>query len=144
MVLLINKSKVAIIGVIATVLVAIVLSFFLLPWQSEDEPSLEPPQETSAATDLGFTYLQVTPRVSAYYDLGVDSGALVTEVIPKSPADRAGVEVGDVILSFNGDRLEEEAPLLGMIMACPADHGIALEVWRGENVSTVELIHIER
>ena len=120
------------------------LIFFLLPWQSEGEPSFEPPPETSAATDLGFTYLKVIPQVSAYYDLGVHSGVLVTEVIPKSPADRAGVQVGDVILSFNGDRLEEETPLLGMMMACPADHRIALEVWRGESVSIAELFHTER
>ena len=139
-----NKSRVAIMGVITAVLVALLLGFFLFPRQSEDSLLLEPAQGTSAATNLGFTYLQVTPRVSAYYDLGVDSGALVTEVIPKSLAGKAGVEVGDVILSFNGDRLEEGVPLLGMMMACPDDQRIVLEVRRGEKVSIVELNHIER
>ena len=139
-----NKRRSAIMVIIAAVLMVIVLIFFLVPWQSEDKASLELPPETSAATDLGFTYLQVTPQVSAYYDLGVYSGVLVTEVIPKSPAARAGVEVGDVILSFNGDRLEEETPLFGMMMACSADHRIALEVWSGESVSIVELFHTER
>ncbi len=139
-----NKSRVAIIGVIAAVLVALVLAFFLFPRQSEDELSLELAKGNSSAVNLGFTYLTVTPRVSAYYDLGVETGALVTEVIPKSPADKAGVEVGDVILSFNGDRLEEKVPLFGMMMACPPDHGIVLEVWRGDNINTVELSHMGR
>ena len=131
------------IGIIAAVLAALVLVFFLVPRQSEDNPSLEPAPGNSAATNLGFTYLPVTPRVSAYYDLGVDSGALVTEVIPESPADRAGVEVGDVILSFNGGRLEEEPPL-GMMMACYADHIIAMEVRRGKNIDIIEINHMGR
>ncbi len=139
-----NKRRVAIMGVIAVVLLVIVSAFFLLPRQPEESPEPEPAQGTSAAINLGFTYLRVTPQVSAYYNLGVDSGALVTEVIPRSPADIAGVEVGDVILSYNGDRLEEEVPLLGMMMACPTDHRIVLEVWRGEKVSIFELMHIER
>ena len=139
-----NKRRVAVMGVIAVFLLVIVSAFFLLPRQPEETLEPEPAQETSAAINLGFTYLPITPRMSAYYDLGVDAGALVTEVTPNSPADIAGVEVGDVILSYNGDSLEEEVPLLGMMMACPADHRIVLEVWRGENVSIVELIHIER
>lgn len=97
-----NKSRVTTIGVIAVVFIVLVLGFLLFPRQSEDQPSLEPALENSAATDLGFTYLPVTPQVSAYYDLGVDSGALVTEATSNSPADKARVKVGDVILSFNG------------------------------------------
>ena len=130
-------------GIIAFVLVVLIFVFFLVPRQSEDNPISEPVPEPSAATNLGFTYLLVTPGVSAYYDLGVDSGALVTEVTPRSPADRAGVEVGDVILSFNGDRFEVK-PLLGMMMACYADHTITMEVWRGQNTDIIELNHMSR
>ena len=139
-----NKSRVAIMSVIAVVLLVIVSVFFLLPRQPEETPEPEPAQGTSAAINLGFTYLPVTPRVSAYYNLNVDSGALVTEVVPKGPADTAGVEVGDVILSFNGARVEETAPLLGMMMACPAEHEIVFEVWHGGSLRVVELTHVER
>ena len=130
-------------GIIAAVLVILALAFFFLPGHQEDSPGSEPMPGTSAAANLGFTYLPVTPRVSAYYNLGVDSGAMVTEVTPRGPADRAGVKVGDVILSFNGDRLEEE-PLLGLMMACYSDQAIAMEVRRGENIDIIELNHIGR
>ncbi len=139
-----NKRSGTIIGAIAAVIVVLVLGFFLFPGQSEEWLPPEPALANRTATDLGFIYLPITPQISAYYDLGVDSGALVTEVIPKSPAARAGMEVGDVVLSFNGVRVEETTPLLGMMMACPAGHGIELEVWRGRSVSTVELTHMQR
>lgn len=138
------KSRVAITVTVSVVLAVLALSFLFFPRQSEDNLLLKPTEDNTAATNLGFTYLPVTPRVSAYYNLGVNSGALVTEVIPKSPAGIAGVEVGDVILSFNGDGIEEGAPLLGMMMSCPTNHSIDLEIRRGGNMSMVELMHIER
>ena len=139
-----NKRRVAIMGVIAVVLLAIVSSLFLLLRQPEESLAPESAPGNSEATNLGFTYLPVTPQVSAYYGLGVDSGALVTEVITDSPAARAGVAVGDVVLSFNGARVEETAPLLGMMMACPAEHEIVFEVWHGGSLRVVELTHVER
>ncbi len=136
-----SRSRVVIAGVIATALVVVLLRVFLSTGQSEERPLSKPEQETATSMNLGVTYLPMTPGVSTYYDLGVDSGALVTEVVSGSPAARAGVQVGDVILSFNGARLEEEAPLLGMMMACPAGNRITLEVWREKSRRIIELIH---
>ncbi len=139
-----SKRRVVIAGVIATALVVFLLRVFLSTGQSAEGPPSKPEQETATSMNLGVTYLPMTPGVSAYYDLGVDSGALVTEVVSGSPADRAGVQVGDVILSFNGAILEEEAPLLGMMMACPAGNRITLEVWREKSRRIIELIHTRK
>ncbi len=51
---------------------------------------------------LGLSGLTVTREVSAYYGLPIDRGALVTRVIPDSPADNAGIIAGDIILEFAG------------------------------------------
>ncbi len=139
-----SRNRITTIGIITIVLAVVLVGLFLFPGQSEDRLRPGPAQGDPTATNLGLTYLPISPRVSAYYDLGVDSGALITEVTPGSSADRAGVEVGDVILSFNGVRLEEEVPLLGMMMACPAGSGMVLEVWKEKSIHVIRFVHAER
>lgn len=103
-----------------------------------------PVPEVTTAADLGIIYLPITAGLAEYYGLEADSGALVTHVVPDSPADRAGVEAGDVILSFNGTRLNEEIPLLGMIMSCSEGENVTLEMWRTNRPITLEFFHQER
>jgi len=138
------SKKIAVAGVAVALLAVLVLGLFLVlrPW--EDQPPAYHSGEASTVMDLGVTYLPVTPKLAAYYGLGVDSGALVTEVIPGSPADQAGVRAGDVILSYNGVSLAEGAPLFGMMRACRPGDNITLEVWRGKSITLVELAHIEK
>lgn len=49
--------------------------------------------------------------------LGLNStaGALVKSIIPNSPAQRAGVEVGDVIVEFDGNRIENDGHLVSQV-----------------------------
>jgi len=52
---------------------------------------------------LGVSGLSLTPEIASYYNLPVEKGALVTEVMPNSPAEKAEMERGDIILGF-GDK----------------------------------------
>ena len=111
------KNKATIAGIIAAISVMFALVLFPLLRQPEGLPPSEPAQETDTAMNLGITYLRVTPKLAAYYDLGVDSGVLVTEVASGSLMDQASVQVGDVISSCNGVKLGEGVSLLGMTRA---------------------------
>jgi len=126
-----------ILGIAAVVTMIVVVAVSLLDQRDGALPN-------AVTVDMGVSYLPVTPGVADYYGLGVDSGALVTEVAPDSMAARAGVVVGDVILTFNGAEVREESPLLGAMRNCPAGNVIALEVWRGQSRQKVELIHSVR
>lgn len=63
---------------------------------------------------LGVTTLAVTPSIAAYYNLQdaqgnqLDSGAFVREVRAGTPADRAGVQVGDVITGINDFKIDTD------------------------------------
>jgi predicted metalloprotease with PDZ domain len=138
-----KQKRIILISAASVIMILFAAGPFFFLRQSQDQPALEPRHDEDTGVYLGITYLPVTPRLSEYYGLGVDSGALVTEVVAGGPADRAGVRVGDVILSFNG-AIPEEVPLLGMMMACPTGNTVTLEVWREKGIRVMELFHTER
>ncbi|MBI2832472.1 MAG: PDZ domain-containing protein [Chloroflexi bacterium] len=138
---MVRRRAVIVAGITA---VAALISWASLSLVQSREPSGDQPRGTTMATSLGVTYLPVTPGVSAYYHLQVDAGALVTEVATNSPAERAGLKVGDVIIGYSGERLENGESLLGLMMACPPGDNISLEIWRGGGVNMLELAHGEK
>jgi len=52
---------------------------------------------------LGVSGLTITPEIASHYNLPVEKGALITEVMPNSPAEKAEIERGDIIIGF-GDK----------------------------------------
>ncbi len=97
--------------------------------------------ENSSALDLGIVYLSLTPSIADYYQLSVNSGALVTQVTKGSLVDQAGIKAGDIILSFNGVEIGETSPLLGILRSCPMGHAISMVVWSGGITREINMIH---
>jgi serine protease Do len=87
---------------------------------------------------LGVGIQPVTDDVANAIGLAESKGALVASVTPNSPADRAGVRVGDVILSFNGKDVTSSRDLARIV----ADTGIGarteVRVWRGEKTVALQ------
>ncbi len=52
---------------------------------------------------LGVSGLSVTPEIASYYNLPVERGALIMDVMSGSPAEKAEMERGDIIVGF-GDK----------------------------------------
>ena len=135
------RKKVVIVSIVVAVSISLVLGLVVLPRQSTDSPAPEPTSETDVAVDLGITYLRVTPAISDYYDLGIDYGILVTEVTRDSPMDEASVQVGDVIYSYNGIKLDELDSPLRLMRTCRSGDKISLETCRNQDCSIVRLVY---
>lgn len=130
-----KKETIALVSSVVSVL--LVLMLVILPRQSEELQPSHQLSEASESVDLGITYIRITPELSAYYDLEVDSGVLVTHVIPGSLMDLASVQAGDIITSFNEVKLDESASLLGLCRTCNRNDTIAVEVCNKERCRTI-------
>lgn len=132
-------SKHSFLAISVTVVIMAVISVLYLAYGTKDEASSRTTPAYRESPGLGITYLPVTREVSGYYELDVSYGALVTDVQPGSPAYRAGVRQGDVIVSFNGTVLQEDISLLEMMMNYPAGNTVTLELLGKRESNTVRL-----
>lgn len=62
--------------------------------------------------------------------LNSTSGALVKSIIPNSPAARAGVQEGDVIVEFNGMRIENDGHLVKQVGLTPVGSKVPMVIYR--------------
>src|SRR6266436_3064080 len=60
---------------------------------------------------LGVNIQDLTPALAKEFDLQNTSGVVVSDVVPKSPADKAGFKAGDVITDFNGKPVQDSRHL---------------------------------
>jgi len=79
---------------------------------------------------LGVMSEEVTPALAAAFHEKEVGGALVAEVTPDSPASRAGIEKGDIILSVNGKPVNDSAQLRMTISLMQPGASVSLKVLR--------------
>jgi serine protease Do len=75
---------------------------------------------------LGVTIQRVTPEIADSLGLEKSRGALISNVAQGSPADEAGIKIGDVIVEYNGKPIEESSQL--PILVARTDVGKSVQV----------------
>jgi serine protease Do len=79
---------------------------------------------------LGVAVQEVNQTLAESFKLPKPAGALVANVDPNSPAAKAGIEAGDVVLAVNGTPIVGSADLPALVgLALPGDQ-VALQLWR--------------
>lgn len=79
---------------------------------------------------IGVMIQEVTADLAESFGLAKPQGALVSDVEKDSPADKAGVQVSDIILKFNGRTVERSIDLPRMVGATRPGTRATLTVWR--------------
>lgn len=79
---------------------------------------------------LGVLIQEVTRELAESFDMDKPQGALVSKVIPDSPAERGGIQTGDVILEFNGKTIEWHNDLPPMVGKFPVGKQATIKVLR--------------
>ncbi len=79
---------------------------------------------------LGVTIQEVSPALAENFGLKKPGGALVSSVQKDGAAARAGIEPGDVILSFDGKPIGRSTELPSQVAAVKPGAKVTIEVWR--------------
>ncbi len=79
---------------------------------------------------LGVRIQMVTKEIAESLDFGTPRGALVASVSPKGPAADAGIQPGDIIVSFDGKPVEEMRRLPRIVAETEIGKAVPIQVWR--------------
>ena len=79
---------------------------------------------------IGVQIQDVNQALANSFGLPKTQGALISGVEPGSPADKAGLKTGDVVLSVNGKDINRLSELSGAIAATKPGNNARLQVWR--------------
>src|SRR3546814_11552633 len=85
---------------------------------------------TTLFRSLGIRIQYLTPELNAALKIDVHEGSLIADVTPESPADRAGLEIADVITRVNGGKIRNSAELRNMIALLPVGSRVVIDVLR--------------
>ncbi|OGG46790.1 MAG: hypothetical protein A3F84_12560 [Candidatus Handelsmanbacteria bacterium RIFCSPLOWO2_12_FULL_64_10] len=93
---------------------------------------------------LGIQIQNVTDEIASSLGFKSTDGAMVSEVFADTPAQRAGVQTGDVILAVNGKPIKDRDDLMNTIAATDPGKPVALKVVREKKEITISVTLGER
>jgi len=88
---------------------------------------------------LGVGIQVVSPELAKSFGVGADEGILVNQVMPKSPAEAAGLKTGDLILSVDGKPVKDPRELQRIIGEAEIGKNIELTILRDKAKHTVKV-----
>jgi serine protease Do len=88
---------------------------------------------------LGVSIQPLTPELARSFGAKDAKGVLVSDVIPDSPAAKAGLKPGDILLEFDGKKTEAPGDLQRVVGLTNPGYEAKLKVWRDQGERTVEV-----
>ncbi|MBD1172348.1 Do family serine endopeptidase [Pelagibacterales bacterium SAG-MED05] len=88
---------------------------------------------------LGVRIQEVTKEIAEAVDLKKPEGALVASVGEKSPADKAGIKAGDIIVEFDGKRIDKMRTLPRVVANTKVGKNVKVQIWRNKKLITKDL-----
>ncbi len=89
---------------------------------------------------LGVRIQTVTKDIADVEKLNEPRGALVASVAENSPSDKGGIKAGDIILEFDGKKINEMSELPRIVAETEVGKKVKLKVWRNKREITKEII----
>ena len=88
---------------------------------------------------LGVTVQKVTPEIAEKFGLKESYGAIIADITPGSPADKAGMKRGDIIIKYNDKKIEDMHVLPRLVAASPVESTVPVTVFRNGREVVLEV-----
>ena len=88
---------------------------------------------------FGVSIQAITPELAQQFQLKQDYGTLVADVVEGSPADKAGIKRGDVIVEFDGKEIKEPFQLRNMVAGTQPGDTREVKIIRDGKPMTLEV-----
>lgn len=92
---------------------------------------------------LGVTIQDITPELSQKFGLKDSKGALVGDIAKGSPAEKSGIQRGDVILEFNGKEIRSVGSLRNMVAQSKVGSQVRLRILRNGRERELSAVIVE-
>ncbi|MCC6314477.1 MAG: trypsin-like peptidase domain-containing protein [Thermomicrobiales bacterium] len=93
---------------------------------------------------LGIQYTEISPELASVYSLPANYGAYVQAVVPGGPADKAGLQQGDIIVALGGRTIDAKTNFTEALFAAHPGETIAVDYLRGSQKGTAQVTLQER
>jgi serine protease Do len=84
---------------------------------------------------LGFTGTSITADIAESYELPVDKGVLIRRVISNTPAQKSGLQSGDIIVALNGETVDSMEQFILKLREYKVGDTVTIEYYRGNDKS---------
>lgn len=86
---------------------------------------------------LGVALMDLTPELRTHFGVPEESGVMVAKVDSGSPAEKAGIKVGDILTLIDGKAMSSTWDVMGKVRAYENNQQVLIEVWRNGKAQTV-------
>lgn len=89
-----------------------------------------------------WTGMEIKPvdmQIARYFGLKQAQGVIVSDITKNSPAERAGVQIADIIVEINGERITDDSRLLSIMQDSKAGDVWKMKVYRDKKIVTIDL-----
>jgi len=110
------------------------------------KPVIEQLIEKGRATHpwLGFMGSTLVPDTARAYDLPVEEGAIVRRVIANGPADKAGLQAGDIIVAIDGAEVDSMDQVMLEVRKHQVGDEVTVDFYRGQEKKQVKAVLEEK
>lgn len=94
--------------------------------------------------EIGVEAQTITPGLATALKLPKDQGVILADVIPGRPADTAGLQAGDIVLSLDGKPMENARQFMVNLYAKPINGVVEVQALRGNETLSKRVVILER